>query len=393
MPLNDLVKDYSITTIAQKTNIPVEILEKLVNKEWESLQLAKSKGFIAIIEREFNVDLSELKDEASEYYASHKKEDVFRPIDLVDAQSVGGGAGKIVTNIVALLTIALVAYAGWFYFVKPKSNSVSQSESNSSGLIKESINAAKNLVGIQDTPKESSKSTDNDSKKEEATKVVEEKNRTSAPLAENKKVEEQKKFDITTDVKESNSSVAIDNNSSNKVVETLALSTNSTKSVEANGTLNLDKEANKSIKEDVETLLEENKTTQEEKLSEQNSTLLAEEKIEDTNITLASEDNSSSNTIATKVTIKPNVKAIWVGVYNLESGKRVAKVVNGSFDFDTDGADLAIVTGHSKFEISTDSGLDKKFDGRGRKYLYINKDEIKELTKLEYKALTKKRAW
>jgi len=388
MPLNDLVKDYSLTTISQKTNIPVEILDKLINKDWESLQATKSKGFIAIIEREFNVDLSDLKDEAKEYYESHKKEDVFRPIDLVDAQSAGGGGSKIVTNIVALLTIALVAYAGWFYFVKPKNSNLSQQDNNSSGLIKESMDIAKNLVGIQEKPQKQE-----DKTIEKTLKNEDENNLSVASLTQNseeKKSEDKKKFDITTDVKESNISIFSEvNNSSNEELE-------SKNSINMGNNTLATEENSSTIKQDVETLLEENKTTQEEKLLEENSTDINSQSI-DTNITMPeSEKNETVKPLATvmnSITIKPNAKAIWVGLYNLKSGKRVVKVVNGSFTFNTDGSNLAIATGHSKFEISTNNGLVKKFNGKGRKYLYITNDEIKELTKAGYKTLTKRRAW
>ncbi len=417
MPLNNLIKDYSLTTITEKTNIPAEILQKLINKDWESLQLTKAKGFIAIIEREFDVDLSELKNEATEYYGSHKKvEQSYRPIDLVDAQSVGGGAGKIVTNIVALLTIGLVAYAGWFYFVKPKSSAISLSDSNSSGLISESIDIAKSLVGIKKEPSSSKDSNSSSKNKESKVSVknlkeepkvivttqaepkssannqqaeVKEQNATDS-IVSNDELKEKKKFDITTDVKKSeqNSLKSEDTNS----VTVVNLSANSSENSINEQTI---KESNSVIKDEVNSLLEENKTKKEEPALEQNTSVQISENLDSNSSATLSEDTNTSEQVGVygSVKIKPSVKAIWVGLYNLQSGKRVAKLVSGEFDFATEGSDIAIITGHSKFEVSTDSGLDKKFDGRGRKYLYISKKEIKELTKLEYKALTKEKAW
>jgi hypothetical protein len=384
MPLNDLIKDYSLTTISQKTNIPIEVLDKLLNKEWESLQATKAKGFIAIIEREFNLDLSELKDEANEYYKTHQKEEPHRPIDLVDAQSISNGS-KIVTNIVALFAFILVLYAIWFYFFKDKNGEIVPEDSNSSGLIKESINRAKNLVGIQDKKpqklQESKKvvaTTDNNkSEKEEQVTQTE------------PKEEPKKKFDITTDVQKSEKS--IENNTTLNQSNTDNESNNSNEVINL-ATNNKKVEENSSINKEVESLLEENTTSKEEAKEELNST-------QESNNTLT-EDNQESNvsneisaTTINSITIKPTVKAIWVGIYDLKTHKRVPKLFSREYKFNTNGDDIAIVTGHSKFKIATDNGIEKKFSGKGRKYLYVSNEGIKEITKGEYRALTKRKAW
>ena len=392
MPLNDLVKDYSLTTISQKTNIPIEVLEKLLNKEWESLQATKAKGFIAIIEREFGVDLSELKEEANEYYSSHKKESPNRPIDLVDAQSISGGGGRIISNIVAILTIGLVAYAGWFYFVKPK-NQTLNSESNSSGLIKESIEIAKDLVGI-DGKKESEV---NSTKKKEEPKEEELKaepisTTTSTSNIEPTQKEEikSKKFDITAVPK-----------SSREI--TNEINTTSTTTQEANNkeSATLSKiEENKTIKASVDMLLEENRTTK-----EANSTTTAPtssatiESSNEDNLTIdnnttdiALEENATLPPSA--ITIKPNTKRIWVGFYNLKTKKRTSVFAKKEYTYNNpSNGDVVIVTGHSMFDISTDNEESKHFAKKGKRYLLVSKDGIKELTRKEYRELTKRRAW
>ena len=376
MPLNDLIKDYSLTTISQKTNIPIGILEQLLNKEWEKLQGTKAKGFIRIIEREFDLDLSELKEEANEYYKTHKKDEPQRPIDLVDAQTISNGS-KVVTNIVALLAFLLVVYAVWFYFFKPKSDlDIIEKESNSSGMIKESINSAKALVGMQDEtqkerPKQESITTqkDNSTKKEETTK-------------ESNSIES-KKFDITTDVKSSNETTLVTNSEQNKTTTTLTLA-------------DKQKEENKTINSQVESLLEENSTAKKESneqnsSSTQNSFKLEQNTTQTENLALNEQENNA--TAANTITIKPRAKTIWIGIYNLKTNKKIPKIVRGEFNYNADGAEVAIITGHSKFNISTDNGESKKFTGKRKRYILVSKDGIKELTKSEYRALTKRKAW
>ena len=386
MPLNDLVKDYSLTTISQKTNIPIEVLQKLLNKEWDSLQATKAKGFIAIIEREFNLDLSDLKEEAEQYYKTHQKEEPHRPIDLVDAQSISNGS-KIITNIVALLAFILVVYAIWFYFFKGKNDDIIPQDSNNSGLIKESIDRAKSLVGITKTKEPETVV------KSDTNKTIKDKNNTKESKIKPKE-EPKKKFDITTDVQKSDenkeSNTTLNQSSQNSIEANKSDIVN----LATNNSNNIDKEIeeNSSITKEVETLLEENNTVKEEQ-NNHTEDIATNETINENNTTVNNTDNELNATSINSITLKPRAKSIWVGIYDLKTHKRVAKLFGGEYKFDTNGNDIAIVTGHSKFEIATDSGINKKFNGKGRKYLYIFKDGIKEITKSEYRALTKRRAW
>ena len=401
MPLNDLVKDYSLNTISQKTKIPTKVLEKLVNKEWDKLQVTKAKGFIKIIERDFGIDLSQLRAEVEEYYSSHKTSEPNRPIDLVDAQSINNGS-KIITNIIAIIALALVLYAIWFYFFKAKGSEFIQKELNSSsGLISESINRAKSLVGIQDNKAKVESNTTKrkkDEKKSEPKAIIVnnnsntllEANETNSSTIEKNETQENKKFDITTDINRSeetkneiNTTTNIDNNSSRKT-EVFKLATSS------------EEEENKSIKVEVESLLEENRSSQSNQ--ELNNTSMQE-----SNATQNSDENLSeannTNTIETikSLTIKPRAKSIWIGVYNINKNKRYVSVASDKYHFNTQGDKIAIVTGHNRFEISTDSGINRSFVTKSKKskrvYLLIENGEIKEITKDEYKKVTKNRAW
>ncbi len=60
--LKDL-KPYSIETIYEETKIPPECVKALLVHELSSFTKMRFLGFVSIIERDFNVDLSRYKEE------------------------------------------------------------------------------------------------------------------------------------------------------------------------------------------------------------------------------------------------------------------------------------------------------------------------------------------
>ena len=77
MQLNEILEENSIKTISQKTKISDSNLEALFEGNFTALQKTKALGFIAIVEREYHADLSALREEALEYYSSHREENNF----------------------------------------------------------------------------------------------------------------------------------------------------------------------------------------------------------------------------------------------------------------------------------------------------------------------------
>ncbi len=407
MPLNDLIKDYSINTISEKTNISIEVLEKLLNKEWDSLQRAKVDGFFRIIEREFDLDLSDIREEAKDYYNAHKSTEPNRPIDLVDAQTTGGRGG-FVTAILSIIIAALVLYAIWYYFFSNNHKQVTIEGNASSGLFKDSLDSAKKLIGetnsSTNTTKVVSSNTTNSSTNEEkqstntTTQVA---NNSSSPSTEGSK-----KFDITeinksTEESQNTSSSNENNNDStineveknrsikeavnalleeNKTDNSAEINSTNVENLESNSALTLSSEANTTVAENNISSLETNKTT------DSNS--------EATSSTNSIEDNLNSAKAINKITFKNKAKTLWIGVYDINKNKRIVKVMSKTpYDLVTNGDKIAIVTGHNKFSIASDTGIDKSFSKRGRVYLLVTKNEIKYISKREYKRVTKHKAW
>jgi len=419
MPLNSLIESYSINTISQKTNISIEVIDRLLNKDWESMQRAKVNGFLSIIEREFSVDLSKLKEESNNYYATHTTTKSSRTIDLIDGQSASSG-GKVISTLVTLASVTLVLYAGWFYFIKDKSSLITK-DNNSSGLFDNTIDAAKKLVGIDeknstivnisttDSNISSNKELNKSSKQSTTIAVANstEKKSNSANIDNNSS---NKKFDITT-TSSSVESQSTNTTEANTATETIASSEqnislqDSNSSNTTNQTVTIIEDTNnnitKSIKDEVDALIAEGNIT-DSNSSENNKSIEATEE----NITKEENLTSSTNQTETDVvesinsiTLTSKAKSIWIGLYNIDKNKRVVKTPKRgrSYTYNANGNKIAIVTGHSRFTITTDSGLTKSFIKKGvvshKTYLLIDNGEIKELTRSEYKKVTKRKAW
>ena len=408
MLLND--NEYSIQTIREKTNITIENLEKISKKDWSHFKKPQVNGLISIIEREFNVDLSELKEEAIAYYKEHLDKEPDCPIDLVDAATVSGGGSRVLSNLITIISLCAVGYAGWYYF----SNGQSQKHTDENGTVLESgtgmfadtINSAKKLLG-------SDKKDANTSKKateETITKKVEEvksedkpqvvvQNASSSPInvqeqakrEEANSVEvktEAKKFDITTVSQASKQELSSQEENKSEVAE----SGTEVDNVNTNSTT---QENNSSIKGEVDTLLKEldvNNSKKEEKsdedISRESNTTAANNEVN----TADTVDTANSTSATTQVTFNLKAKRLWLGIYNLTTHKKINKFIKKPFNLNVGEDKLAIVTGHSAFEIATDGGT-KRFTKKGKVYFTIDKDGITQLNRKEYRKLTKRRAW
>ena len=112
MQLNDILEENSIKTISQKTKISEENLENLLAKNFDQLKKVKTLGFISIIEREYNADLSALREESHEYYAQ-LGDDKSNTLGVPISQEKKGKS-----NFFVLIILALLAYATWYFLTQ-----------------------------------------------------------------------------------------------------------------------------------------------------------------------------------------------------------------------------------------------------------------------------------
>ena len=411
MLLND--NEYSLQTIQEKTNITIENLEKLSQKDWSHFKKPQANGLISIIEREFNVDLSDLKTEANAYFDEHLEKEPECPIDLVDAATIGGSGSRILSNFITIVSLCAVGYAGWYYFVEnQKEHSLdinSTTYEKESGMFTDTISSVKRLLGVV------SDSNKTDSNKEEKSQEQEKQESKQEPIVQkqalvadtqvstkksitkespkselnNSAKTEIKKFDITTVAQESPKSDTEENQS--KVLsnqESAAVNgeskAGSSRDTEIDGS---------SVKGEVDNLLKEldaNSSEKKEVSSEDNGTVVIKSEANSSE----SSDTENNNTISTitKATFNLKAKRLWLGIYNLTTNKRVNKYIKRPFTLNVGEDKFAIVTGHNGFEIATDNGV-KTFAKKGKVYFTIDKDGIEQLNRTEYRKLTKRRAW
>ncbi len=404
MQIND--KNYSLEEISTITKISVTNLKNLSEKKWDRLKKTQVYGFIQIIEREFKTDLSDLKAEAERYYQENQERFAERPIDLVDVADAGINGGKIISNILAFISIAAIAYAGWYYFAKDSKNLPHPADHNrSQGLFSETIDSAKKLLGGD----KEKNSTGNKTAEKAATLPAE-----SNP-AKRENTKEHKKFDTVTEEKNRTQKSEIEKNLSiKKEVNKLLISQNESSAAQKQAESNNSNP--ESTQNSIAAKLSENNNSQIDKKeenismlppdmqktgvnsSETNSSTLTEDNSSqaEQNSTITSADSNSSAEAAAiaKAVMRPKAKRLWVGIYNLNSHKRTVHTISKPLDLNIGEDTLAIVTGHNKFSV-TAGGIEKDFSNgkTHRIYLIISKDGIKEINKKEYRKITKKRAW
>ncbi len=370
MLLND--NEYSLKTISEKTNITIENLEKIKDKDWAHFKKPQLNGLISIIEREFGVDLSDLKAEANAYFNEHLVKEPECPIDMVDAATVGGSGNRFLSNLITIVSLCAVGYAGWYYFVESKKQNIVENNTTAyekdNGMFKDTMNSAKHILSVSsDKNKTDSVVKDNNDSKEET--ISQDSGNVAANSSNNTVAQEAskteaKKFDITT--------INQDKNSSKEANESTVVVNQGNTTEEKSSD-----ESSVSDNSEAKKLLNELDTNS----SEDNTT-----------VDMNSETNSSSIGNITKATINLKSKRLWLGIYDLTTHKRVSKTIRKPFTLNVGEDKFAIVTGHNGFEIATDSGI-KRFAKKGKVYFTIDKDGIKQLDRREYRKLTKRRAW
>lgn len=397
MQLNELFEQYAIETIEEKTNIPKEKLADLKEGDWSKFKRAQALGFLNIFEREFGVNLDEVKDECKSFFEQQQPLNSSARIDFIDSQVAKSSNGGVVSKIIAVVTLVALGYAGWYYYNK----------SNQSGVVLEQNSTQSSSVNTQSNNQtEPVKATiEENSTKEQDKKEDLDKSKSEQNIINETQSSNNQKFDIVA----SNSDKQESTNMATLEQTNISADPNKTKSVkdevdsllnEANRSINnkesnstqeilaLSKEANSSTN----MKLEQNVT-----IKESNSTYIAENNLSlDKNNTLSNttmQEENGSIKLLEKVKIAVKSKKLWLGIYNLDSGKKVSKIIKKGTTLDLTNGKLAIITGHSRLNLVTNNET-KEFKNRGKMYLLLSQNEgIKVITKKEYKELTKNRAW
>jgi len=114
MQLHDVREKYTIKEISYHTKISETSLEKIFEKDFESIRKPQAFGFISIIEREYKADLSELHEEATQYYSQFTPE---RTKHLGISTSARHER-KEKSRGFSILIILLLTYATWYFLTQ-----------------------------------------------------------------------------------------------------------------------------------------------------------------------------------------------------------------------------------------------------------------------------------
>lgn len=112
MQLSDILEENSIKAINQKTKISEENIEHILSKDFGKLKKIKALGFISIIEREYNANLSAIREEAQEYYAE-LGDDKSNTLGISITEEKKGKS-----TFFKLIILALLGYATWYFFTQ-----------------------------------------------------------------------------------------------------------------------------------------------------------------------------------------------------------------------------------------------------------------------------------
>ena len=112
MRLNEILEENSTKSISEKTNISETNLDAIIAGNFDKLKQVKAVGFISIIEREFKIDLSDLRGQALEYYKNNSEDNrITIGLPLLEER-------KGVSKWFKLLIVILIAYTVWYFFTQ-----------------------------------------------------------------------------------------------------------------------------------------------------------------------------------------------------------------------------------------------------------------------------------
>lgn len=113
MRLSELLDKESISSISSKTMISEDNIEKIFAEDYTGLTKAKALGFLSILEREYNIDLKDVRHNAMSYFEiNHDKNDSIN-IALPKVEEKHGRSRWSL-----LIILALLGYASWYFFTQ-----------------------------------------------------------------------------------------------------------------------------------------------------------------------------------------------------------------------------------------------------------------------------------
>jgi len=332
MLFNEIIETEGIEGVASKTNISAVNLGYLLEENFEKLNRVRALGFLLILEREYkDIDVSELRERVKTHYDENGATD--DKVVMVAMDSVEGGGFSLFKLFIVLALLG----GGYYLYTEGKLDSLIQK-----------IEDKKDFF-------DDKKALENNVTDENADKVV-----VGKSDAE---------------------SVTIETPVAPKV-ETIVLDEK---------TLDNKKEEQKEVASvlNLANLEDDNKSV-ESIVKEVSKEFLKNEA--NTTVEVKEDDVVTANPTITTITINPTRGMLWFGFINIDSKKRREFMKEVSTPFNIDNSRWLLVTGHGYLDIVSDSQTLEIADNK-KHYFYIDSNEMKEVSRKEFRELNGRRGW
>jgi|GEM_PF-826077 len=337
MRLDDLIEEHTIESIAKKTNVTEEVITKLFNQEFKTLKLPQALGALTIIEREYGVDLSALRQECKAYF-----------VEFDSSESAVSGLAPIkkkrrtIPRLLIFLLLILLVYGAWCFFTEYYNQKILPLASKSE---KPLINT---ILHRDDTASE-------DVQEDNTTKSASQADRSEVVMGDD---DVNDSADKSMAVQESG-----ENQSSQAVVSQIVVEEE-------------DAEANQSTLSTIsETAVEEQNNTA--AIVEADETPEVNDSIEQAPVVIARET----------MTLLPQ-GVMWFRLIELDTKERRSFKRKDRYEIDLREHDWLFATENAHFAI-IDNDRFEEFSGEGKLFFRLDQEGIHQLGEDEYRALEK----
>ncbi len=388
MQLNEILEENSLKSVSLKTKIPEQNIKALLEGDFSRFKKIKTLGFISIIEREYKVDLSELKEDVNTYYVDHNEEEkMSMPISRLKEDK---GKSKWFLFVI----LGLLGYVSWYFFTQFEQKQLNELLPYLEDKLEQVNNVPKDL-DVKEVIKSNfeSKTIENN--------IVENKNFEDEKTKNNTIEKEVIKEDISIEnvialvenpTPQREAAVAVTESETNSVGDTVDVESESivvsenenssikvVKSVDQNSFIEVVESVEKNNSLEVKDLVEKNDSTNVVQSADENSTLIAAN-LEEQNTSVEVEEPVIEG--LQSVSVVP-VARLWFGVVEMDTKKRDQYSLSKKFELDTKEKSWLLATSPAPFSL-VNAKETKKFKDAKAHYFKIDKDGIVELTKREY---------
>ncbi len=110
----DIINSYGINSVSTKTNISLESLKKFVEGDYIGFTKIKTIGFVTILEREYDIDLTDLKSNIREEFNVNKSLSEYQTLlcEPLEDSSLNNSS----SNLFSWIIVFSLIYGAWYIY-------------------------------------------------------------------------------------------------------------------------------------------------------------------------------------------------------------------------------------------------------------------------------------